>query len=256
MNHLILWKDITLFLGSNPRAISNHQHPILQFILGIDEPFVWKNPVGAWEEKRTLLVAPNQQHECDAKGKRIMNLGIDPESDLGGWILQQYLTQNALIEFPAKDLARFNLMEFNKSIESQKWPNAYQLIKGLFDFKKQSLELPQKDERIQKILQFISQHIHTPIDTHTLMEVAHLSESRMLHLFKQEMGLPIRNYILWYRLQIALRYAMKGGSLTEAAHTAGFADQAHMTRTCVRTMGLPPSVILKNSKFVQVSFPE
>jgi len=94
------------------------------------------------------------------------------------------------------------------------------------------------------------------IDTKTLMEIAHLSESRMLHLFKEKMGLPIRNYILWFRLKTVLLQILDGKSLTEAAYSAGFSDQAHMTRTCVKMLGIPPSQIIKNSKFVQVSIQE
>ena len=88
-----------------------------------------------------------------------------------------------------------------------------------------------------------------------LTEVAYLSESRLLHLFKEEMGLPVRNYILWYKLKIVLEHILEGNALTTASYSAGFADQAHMTRTFTRMTGVPPSLLTKNSKFVQVSFP-
>jgi len=87
------------------------------------------------------------------------------------------------------------------------------------------------------------------------MNVSYLSESRLLHLFKQEIGLPIRNYILWHRLQLAFKELSKGHSLTEVAYLTGFSDQSHLTRTFVKTIGATPSSLLKNSKFIQVSFP-
>jgi AraC-like DNA-binding protein len=34
---------------------------------------------------------------------------------------------------------------------------------------------------------------------------------------------------------------MKGASLSAAAHAAGFADSAHLTRTSRRMFGFPPS---------------
>jgi len=34
---------------------------------------------------------------------------------------------------------------------------------------------------------------------------------------------------------------MKGASLSEAAHAAGFADAAHLARTSRRMFGIPPS---------------
>ena len=64
------------------------------------------------------------------------------------------------------------------------------MIEHIFMF--QNTEDPLiKDERVEKILKFISNNIEPLIDTKTLMEIAHLSESRMLHLFKEKMGLPL-----------------------------------------------------------------
>jgi AraC-like DNA-binding protein len=36
---------------------------------------------------------------------------------------------------------------------------------------------------------------------------------------------------------------MKGASLSTAAHAAGFADSAHLTRTSRRMIGIPPSLL-------------
>ncbi|WP_189248846.1 helix-turn-helix transcriptional regulator [Streptosporangium pseudovulgare] len=77
-----------------------------------------------------------------------------------------------------------------------------------------------------------------------LAEIAravHLSESRLSHLFTSELGLPFRPYVLWMRLRAALSSLSEGATLTEAAHTAGFADAAHLTRVVRRMMGQAPS---------------
>jgi len=70
-----------------------------------------------------------------------------------------------------------------------------------------------------------------------------LSESRLSHLFTSELGLPFRPYVLWARLRAALPPVSAGASLTEAAHAAGFADSAHLTRVVRRMMGRPPSAL-------------
>ena len=256
MNKLVLWNDLTLFWGKNPRAISMHSHPIIQLVIGRDgHHFLSKNGEGIWEEKKGLLIAPNVHHECDARNLPILSLAIDPDSSLGEWIIEQYCSQQKVIPFPSEGLESQVDAQIAALVQQEKWPALRLLITALFDYQLLARQ-NNKDKRIVAVLKFISKNIHTPINTKILTQIAFLSESRLLHLFKQEMGLPIRNYILWYRLQVALKYILKGHSLTEAAHFAGFADQAHMTRTCVKMMGLPPSVIVKNSKFVQVSFPD
>jgi AraC-like DNA-binding protein len=80
----------------------------------------------------------------------------------------------------------------------------------------------------------------------------HLSPSRFRHLFRNEMGMSVQSYLRWQRLIAALRTSACGASLTEAAHAAGFADSAHLTRVFRATFGLPPSQIFKNSHAVQV----
>ena len=71
-----------------------------------------------------------------------------------------------------------------------------------------------------------------------------LSESRMQHVFKEQMGIPIRRYVLWMRLRHVLELALSGSSLTTAAHSSGFSDLAHFTRTFRATFGIKPSALL------------
>lgn len=85
-----------------------------------------------------------------------------------------------------------------------------------------------------------------------LATCVHLSPSRFRHLWRLEMGMSVQSYLRWKRLWVAGRTSARGASLTEAAHAAGFADSAHLTRVFRATFGLPPSRIFKNSHAVQV----
>jgi len=256
MNHLIIWKELSLFIGLNQRAITAHQHPLIQLVTGIREPFLWKNENGEWIEKHAFLIAPNHKHECDAIGKKVLLIDIDPESKLGEFLKGYYLQKTPLMDFPVEQLQNINEQEINQLITTQNWDLLHQKILSAFQFDATQQFPSIRDERIDRLVAYINEHVDASLTTQKLTQVVHLSESRMLHLFKQEMGLPIRNYILWLRIRKACRYVLKGRSLTEAAHYAGFSDQAHLTRTFVKTMGLPPSEVIKNSKFVQVSFPD
>jgi AraC-like DNA-binding protein len=68
-----------------------------------------------------------------------------------------------------------------------------------------------------------------------------LSESRLQHLFRDQVGVPIRRYLLWHRYLTALSLLADGASVTRAAHAAGFAGSAHLTRTAVRMNGFTPT---------------
>ncbi|WP_378731162.1 helix-turn-helix domain-containing protein [Nocardia brasiliensis] len=73
-----------------------------------------------------------------------------------------------------------------------------------------------------------------------------ISATRLTHLFTEQVGIPLRRYILWLRLHIAMTRVMAGDDVTTAAAAAGFTDSAHLTRTCRRTFGLPPSMMSRD----------
>lgn len=68
-----------------------------------------------------------------------------------------------------------------------------------------------------------------------------LSASRLRHVFADQIGMSFRRYVLWLRLYAVLERLRTGGSLTTAAHAAGFADSAHLSRTFRRMFGIVPS---------------
>ncbi|NUR30925.1 MAG: helix-turn-helix transcriptional regulator [Catenulispora sp.] len=92
-------------------------------------------------------------------------------------------------------------------------------------------------------LRTIDETLPGPVRLTAVAAAAHLSESRLSHVFREELGLPFRPYVLWARLRAALSALSRGASLTEAAHTAGFADAAHLTRTVRTMMGDAPSAL-------------
>jgi len=252
MNHLVLWKDLRLFYGNHSRSIKVHSHPVIQLVLATNGTFVSKNLLGEWVPKNGLLIAPNVPHECDAHSIPLISMDIDPESGLGEWILSNQLQKKQIVDYPSNDIRALDTKIFLDYLRNEDWNAVRTMIATIFKFKKE-YQIPKKDLRIREVLDFITGHIQQNISTAALADVACLSTSRLQHLFKEVMGLPIRNYILWHRLQIAMEMVLKGQSLTAASHSAGFSDQAHMTRTFTKMLGIPPSLIVKNSKFVQVS---
>jgi AraC-like DNA-binding protein len=99
------------------------------------------------------------------------------------------------------------------------------------------------DPRIARVLAHVRQHLGTPVDLslNALAAVSGLSRSRFMHLFTESLGVPLRPYVLWLRLQRAACDVMHGVPVTTAAHRAGFADAAHLTRTFRRMLGATPS---------------
>jgi AraC-like DNA-binding protein len=90
-----------------------------------------------------------------------------------------------------------------------------------------------------------------------LAALASLTPSRFSHWFVEQSGLPLRSYRKWLRLELALHQLARGANLTDAAHGAGFADSAHLSRTFREMFGMNPAALLRGVKldscFVQAA---
>ena len=85
----------------------------------------------------------------------------------------------------------------------------------------------------------------------SLQAETHLSESRLSHLFKEEMGLSLKKYLVWSRLRETIQYVLSEEiSLYEAGLRSGFFDQAHLSRAFKQMLGLSPSKVY-NSRMIQ-----
>jgi transcriptional regulator GlxA family with amidase domain len=66
-----------------------------------------------------------------------------------------------------------------------------------------------------------------------------------MHVFTSSIGIPLRPYLAWLRVQRAAVDIVSGSPLSDAAQAAGFSDAAHMSRTFRRMLGIPPSLLRK-----------
>jgi AraC-like DNA-binding protein len=71
-----------------------------------------------------------------------------------------------------------------------------------------------------------------------------LSPQRLRALARHQVGMPLTRWRVWARLHRAAEAVRAGQSLADAAITAGFADQAHLTRRMREMMGLTPASVL------------
>ena len=96
---------------------------------------------------------------------------------------------------------------------------------------------------VKRLLEFIRANVRSPLSLGDVASAVALSESHFRHLFVAGTGSSFRAYLLWLRINVAIEAAMAGASWTEAAHDAGFADSAHLTRTHKRMFGIEPTAL-------------
>ncbi|OBK43016.1 hypothetical protein A5656_07315 [Mycobacterium gordonae] len=77
-----------------------------------------------------------------------------------------------------------------------------------------------------------------------LTEVAravNISADRLGRLFARDVGLSFPAYVRWARPIRTMEVARSGGTLTTAAHAAGFTDSSHANRVFHEMFGIAPS---------------
>lgn len=124
---------------------------------------------------------------------------------------------------------------------------AYRSIEKLFAFSGSTPAFaPTLDARVEAALAFLRESPQHYGSIEALAEMVHLSPSRLAHVFKQEVGVPVRRYVLWTKMRRALDLAIAGESLTSAALSAGFSDSAHLSRTVRSMMGIAPEYLFRH----------
>ena len=100
--------------------------------------------------------------------------------------------------------------------------------------------MKQEDFRIRKVVQVLKED-----PSRTVPELAYgcqISESRLSHLFKREVGTNLKNYRLDCRLQVAAGLLLSTGTSIKAiAYTTGYHHPSSFVRAFKTRFGLSPA---------------
>ena len=104
------------------------------------------------------------------------------------------------------------------------------------------------DCRIAEAIRLIEQCESIESDAYdTIPRMLCLSKSRFLHLFKEEVGIDFKNYLLLKKLEKTCRCVIeKGMSITDAAILAGFSSSSHFATACKKYCGISFTDFLKS----------
>ena len=97
---------------------------------------------------------------------------------------------------------------------------------------------------LRRVLRTLDQQLDKPLRIQQVADTMHCSASHAARLFKSQVGLPLRAYLRWRRLILAIHAVARGADLTHAAAEAGFSDSAHLSRTMRQTFGVEARTLL------------
>jgi AraC-like DNA-binding protein len=221
-----------------PFDLDRHRNAVSVFCISPQGQMrVWQDGATPQEKQpcRTVFIPAGTLHQMDVEGPRIACLYLDPlgaDAELvrstmtksADGILTSLVNERALLD----------------ALEERRHDSTVEVEQTLLE----QLGLPSLVASDRRIEHAVFRLLDEPLSTLTLAVLAKeagLSRDRFRHAFKDATGVPFRRFRIWARMRVAMSVAHSGGSLTEAAHAAGFATSAHFSR-CFRAMfGLTPS---------------
>ena len=253
MPHWYLWDGGYLLVGRGEGVVPPHAHHAIQIVLAINGEVSLQGERGDWRTGRGFIVRADAVHSYKPNGALGAMIFVDPESVEGAWLSASLRTEITLV--PDARLA-ICVPEFKRLLdqpfESMGIPELIRhCVQALCAGVPPSRRL---DPRVTRVLAAIRGSDELRISIDDAAEMAFLSPSRFAHLFKQQVGLPFRRYMLWRKLTRAMLVIGREQTISTAAHEADFSDAAHLTRTFYQMVGLAPSLLMRG-KFFEIAPP-
>ena len=245
VGHFVSWEGGCLLIGRAVGVVPIHSHYAIQIAFGAEPGIRFRSSEQEdWTEYVGAIIASRQPHSMDASHVSAnVVLFVEPETREGRALSELYLHDG--IAALHEDKLGHVRSQFFAVWQEQRTVAAVaragqRVIQSLTGGVEPAML---SDERILRAIGYIKSHLDAALTLDEVAAEAFLSPSRFRHLFVEQTGMALRPYILWRRFLRVWEMLAAGESLSTAAHRAGFADAAHLTRTSRRMFGFPPSAL-------------
>lgn len=248
MNKIFWDKDKITIITDQIEAVE-HKHCAMQFFFCLEKRL--DICVSGQKLKcKCIVVNQNVTHSFSAEKHLHISIIIEPTSDLGKQ-LSKKINGNTHYIIDNKNLTGVEYYGY-RLMDNSNTENYNIFVQASYDYLGISLKSAKYDDRINEVLHYIE---HCDYSAHSISSFAYkisLSTSRLSHLFREQVGIPLKSYIQLHQLQKAFLSLLNGKSITEAAMLANFDTPSHFAAVTKRMMGTPASISLKNSEFLKV----
>jgi AraC family transcriptional regulator len=245
VGRFVAWDGGCLFIGRHTAAVPLHTHQAIQLVVGRDAlPLVRTSDAEPWIEYSAALIPSHQRHSIDVtRSDYGIVVFVEPETREGRVITERYL-RNGIADVGGPTLRSAAAHLFDTWLQQEGASIIATAARALVHVLGEGVEPSVvTDERILRAVSYIGANLSGPLTLDDVASHVYLSPSRFRHLFAEQTGMGLRPYILWRRFLHIWDLMMRGATLSTAAHAAGFADAAHLTRTSKRMFGFAPSAM-------------
>ncbi|MFC9994162.1 helix-turn-helix domain-containing protein [Nocardia sp. NPDC127526] len=247
-----LWAGQALYVGA-ALDLSPHSGSVWCLAVGVDRPFTLRVGDGRPLSVRSALIPPRTTHQLIAEGGQMVFCYLDPASDRARSCRERMAQWHEAIG--SRHAHEHRLTVLGAALGHDSAQSADERAAELLE-----LAAPITphivDERIAAAARVLRDDPASAIPARELATRAGLSESRFLHLFRQELGTSLRRYRLWVRLMHAATLSAAGHNLTTVAAEAGFASPSHLADRFRTTFGLSATRLIATGVRVRTCPPQ
>lgn len=249
VGHFVPWDGGCMLIGHGGGIVPVHAHYAIQIALGDAPGIAFRgSDAEAWTTYGGAMIPSRQPHSMDAtRPPHTAVVFVEPETREGRAIAARHLA-HGIAAIPdevvaARGAALFAAWRAAWSAEGTEEDvvrAARAIVRALAGDVPPTIV---EDERLLRAIAWINAHLDGPVTLEAVAAEACLSPSRFRHVFVEATGMGLRPYVLWRRFLRVWALLMEGHSISAAAHAAGFADAAHLSRTSRTMFGMPPSAM-------------
>jgi AraC-like DNA-binding protein len=190
-----------------------------------------------------MAVLPNVPHTIASDYRSAICLVIEPESVPDG-VFEEFSRR---LSGPERELFAYQVRAAYAQLLHRPCDD---ITSAEFDRMCFGEALPRRilDPRVARSIVQIERFCGEPVTAASCAVEAGLSQSRFLHLFKQETGISFRSFRAWKRARHLLHFANQDLNLAHLAQDIGYPDSTHFSHSIRRFYGLKPRAIFSGSR--------
>ena len=213
-----------------------HSHPAYEIVFSKSGGIDLETKNRRYKDVSLAIIAPNHAHKIEFKKPEVLVLMIECST-----------------KHFENTVAGYGIVLSGGVYADNKTEERKENVKEIFSVICSSTESITADARVRKCLQYLN---GSPADYKMIMKELKaetcFSDSRLSHLLKAEIGISIKKYFVWSKLKRAFEKVVRGeANMYEASIEYEFYDQAHLSKTFKKMLGINPSGVY-NSRMLQV----
>ncbi|MCR6474676.1 helix-turn-helix domain-containing protein [Variovorax sp. ZS18.2.2] len=241
-NFLHLWDSSFLYVTPAIESDLTARSSVTLLASVSGHPFRLEAADGTRALCTAAVVAAGTQRRLYVDGCGLLSLNLDPGSSAYR-TLSQWMNGHGIVPIDAQCFGRlrdsFEAAQCGALAEHHLQSLSTRMVEAVTERPESEGGL---DPRIDSVMRVARSHAG-PLPLQDLSEVACLSPDRLTHLFREQTGVSIKNYLLWAKVRRSVQQFASGRPLADIALDGGFASAAHMSRTFQCSFGLPPSFL-------------